>query len=91
MSLLTRGLNNFGNDGSRVYFKGQELVSMACDRFVYAVSKWRNDQVEYTPEWPVDERKKYSRALSGWLINQYELIKAGKESDIKPRPEYKLE
>ena len=85
-NFLIEGLNNFEADKGGLYNAETNHSLLKCDLFVQAVAQWRdNNKIEYRIEWPLKKRQEYCRALSHWLTEQYELLKAGKESTIKSR------
>ena len=80
---LYDGLNNFERQPQLDWVSnGQEIQSIRCDQYISVVEQWRNPGYDYKNGWPMKQRRQYAHDLSKWLERQYNLIKAGKESDI---------
>ena len=78
-----------GSSGAR-NGKHVEQSLVEGDDMALAVAKWRLDKSEYDTLAPDDECRTRRKQLKTWLIEQFALVKAGKEPAMKP-PEKLIE
>ena len=62
-----------------------EREQVLADEVAGAVSSWKKNGSEYDTLAPPEERKRQREALKRWVKAQFELIKAGRETDVVER------
>jgi hypothetical protein len=78
---LKTGLNDIKPDPKYTWSNSNDIL--ICDRYIEILYKWKNVE-NSNHNLSISQRKMIGKNLTEWLDKQYELIKAGQISDIKP-------